>query len=64
MEGLLNAASELVRSILQRSLTTGYAQAECTKLARGCVRLSLVLAQIQLLLVTEESLRGERLGRR
>lgn len=64
MEGLLDAASDTVRSILERSLATGFAQAECTKLARSCLRLSLVLAQIQTVLVTEESLRGECLGGR
>lgn len=58
MEGLLDAAGDIVRSLIAGSRATRFAEAECAKLARSSTRLALVLAQMQLCLRTEEHLRG------
>lgn len=54
----------MVAALLKHALGTAQAKDECLRLARYCARLELVLTELQLLMRTNESLRGGFLGGR
>ncbi len=60
MEGTVDAGRQAVNAIVQNALETAQAKDECLRLARYCVRLELVLVELQLLQRSNEALRGEQ----
>ncbi|KAI7836011.1 hypothetical protein COHA_010095 [Chlorella ohadii] len=60
MEGTVDAGRQAVNAIVQNALETAQAKDECLRLARYCVRLELVLVELQLLQRSNEALRGSK----
>ncbi|PRW20217.1 hypothetical protein C2E21_9130 [Chlorella sorokiniana] len=60
MEGTVDAGRQAVTAIVKHALETAQAKDECLRLARYCVRLELVLVELQLLQRSNEALRGSK----
>lgn len=58
----MDAGRQAVTAIVKHALETAQAKDECLRLARYCVRLELVLVELQLLQRSNEALRGEPPG--
>lgn len=58
MEGLVEAARQAITATVDAALVSGVCQEECGRLARYCLKLGLVLGELQLIMRGNEGLRG------
>ncbi|KAL4451336.1 hypothetical protein ABPG77_009408 [Micractinium sp. CCAP 211/92] len=60
MEGLVDAARQAITATVDAALVSGVCQEECGRLARYCLKMGLVLGELQLLMRGNEDLRGSK----
>ncbi|KAL4420750.1 hypothetical protein ABPG75_010406 [Micractinium tetrahymenae] len=60
MEGLVEAARQAIAATVDAALVSGVCQEECERLARYCLKLGLLLGELQLLMRGNEGLRGSK----